>query len=74
MGTSAERDGPRQYLTGGDRRRLGRSAEAVALVLRNPSRFVGLFECLGSSDAVIRSRAADVIEKGPAPALLLAGV
>ena len=46
----------------------------MALVLGDPSRFAELFECLGSSDAVIRSRAADVIEKDPDPALLLAGV
>ena len=63
MGTSAERNGPRQYLTGGDRRTPGRFAEAVALLLGDPSHFAGLFECLGSSDAVIRSRAGDVIEK-----------
>ena len=50
-------------LAGGDRRSLGRAAEALALVRANPVRLSELVELLWDSDAVIRMRAADCLEK-----------
>jgi hypothetical protein len=50
-------------LTGGDRRSIGRSDEVVAAVLRDPSLFGVVFGGLWSSDALVRMRAADALEK-----------
>jgi hypothetical protein len=53
----------RALLGGGDRRSLGRSGEAVALVLEAPERFGELIGFLYDSDPLIRMRAADAAEK-----------
>jgi hypothetical protein len=53
----------RQMLTGGDRRSLGRSAEAVALMRERPECSGMLVDLLCDSDAVVCMRAADVLEK-----------
>ena len=53
-------------LQGGDRRSIGRSDQVVAQVLRKPSLFRGLIECLWSDDLIIRMRAADAAEKASA--------
>jgi hypothetical protein len=50
-------------LQGGDRRSIGRANQVAALVLRQPDRFPELIQCLRSSDAVVRMRAADASEK-----------
>jgi hypothetical protein len=53
----------RQMLTGGDRRSLGRSAEAVALMRERPEYSQMLVGLLCDSDVVVCMRAADVLEK-----------
>jgi HEAT repeat protein len=50
-------------LRGGDRRSLGKSAEAVALVSKKPALFAELFAGLLDPDPVVRTRAADAVEK-----------
>lgn len=50
-------------LQGGDRRSIGRSGEVVMAVMDDPSLFLEVFEGMFSSDPLIRTRAADVIEK-----------
>lgn len=52
-----------EMLAGGDRRSIGRSNEAVALILENPELFDALFSGLLSDDPVIRMRSADAVEK-----------
>jgi len=53
----------RELLTGGDRRSLGRSHEAVVKVAREPALFEELIACLWDDDFVVRMRAADAAEK-----------
>jgi hypothetical protein len=50
-------------LSGGDRRSIGHSNEVVAQVLAHPAYFRQVFDGLSNDDAVVRMRAADVIEK-----------
>jgi hypothetical protein len=50
-------------LAGGDRRSLGRAAEVVELIRRAPRKISNLVECLWDSDARVRMRAADALEK-----------
>jgi hypothetical protein len=50
-------------MQGSDRRSIGRSAEVVKLVLREPRDFRELIRCLWSEDPVVRMRAADAAEK-----------
>ncbi len=50
-------------LTGGDRRSIGRSDEAVARVLRQPDLFPQLIEGMGGVEPLVRIRAADAAEK-----------
>lgn len=52
-----------ELLSGGDRRSLGRSGEAVRLVAERPELFGSLIEFLWHEDAVVRMRAADAAEK-----------
>ncbi|HKW62323.1 MAG TPA: hypothetical protein VJN89_07240 [Candidatus Acidoferrum sp.] len=51
------------FLSGGDRRSIGRSNQVVKLVLRAPTRFGELIECLWSDVPIVRMRAADAAEK-----------
>jgi hypothetical protein len=51
------------YLSGGDPRSLGRTAEVPRLVLRHPGRVEELFECLFSGDETLPMRASDALEK-----------
>ncbi len=51
------------YLSGGDRRSLGRADELVAVLLRKPRQLGQLIACLWHDDPLIRMRAADVAEK-----------
>ncbi len=59
-------------LRGSDRRSIGRSNDVVKLILRVPSRFAELVQCLWSDDPIVRMRAADATEKASAvkPGLL----
>jgi hypothetical protein len=50
-------------LRGGDRRSIGRSNAVVDAVRRKPDRFGELWECLSNADAIVRTRAADALEK-----------
>jgi hypothetical protein len=50
-------------LKGGDRRSLGDSGEVVKAVLDTPTLFEELVAGLFGSDAVVRMRSADVMEK-----------
>jgi vesicle coat complex subunit len=50
-------------LAGGDRRSIGRANLAVSMILSQPHRFPELFACLRDSDALVRMRAADALEK-----------
>ena len=52
-----------KMLTGGDRRSLGRAAEVLELVHAQPERLGELVQLLWDSDAVVRMRAADCLEK-----------
>lgn len=52
-----------RMLTGGDLRSIGRSEEAAAEVLANPPLFSHLIRAMGSSDPILRMRAADAAEK-----------
>jgi hypothetical protein len=53
----------RSMPSGGDRRSIGRSDEAVKLVGAEPKRVAELAELLWDSDEVVRMRAADALEK-----------
>jgi len=53
----------RVMLSGGDRRSIGRANEVVTLVLARPERVAELIERLWDSDASVRMRAADALEK-----------
>ncbi len=50
-------------LRGGDRRSLGKSAEAVRRVTKTPALFADLIAGLLDPDPVVRVRAADAVEK-----------
>lgn len=50
-------------LKGGDRRSIGRSNQVVSKVRRTPSLFPLLVEGLFHTDALVRMRAADAVEK-----------
>ena len=50
-------------LQGGDRRSIGRADAVVRALLRDPSRFDELWDCLANGDSVVRMRAADALEK-----------
>jgi len=50
-------------LEGSDRRSIGRADEVAQLVLKEPSRFRQLIECLWDENPVVRMRAADAAEK-----------
>jgi HEAT repeat protein len=50
-------------LKGGDRRSIGRAEEVVSDVLENPALFKDLIAGLAVSDALVRMRAADAMEK-----------
>ncbi len=50
-------------LEGGDRRSIGRAAEVVADVSRDPRLFAVLLDGLDVDDPVVRMRAADALEK-----------
>lgn len=50
-------------LQGGDRRSIGRADAVVRALIRDPSRFDELWDCLASGDSVVRMRAADALEK-----------
>jgi len=50
-------------LAGGDRRTIGRSDQAVAIVSKDPRLFARLIAGLWSEDALVRMRAADATEK-----------
>jgi len=52
-----------KLLEGGDRRRIGRADEVVAMLSRDPGRFRELVAGLWSEDPVVRMRAADATEK-----------
>jgi HEAT repeat protein len=52
-----------EKLPGGDRRSIGRSAEAVADVLADASLFGELFQGMLHADPLVRMRAADSVEK-----------
>ena len=53
----------RDLLMGGDRRSIGRVDEVLELVLGQPKRVGELAKLLWDSDAVVRMRAADALEK-----------
>jgi len=53
----------RDLLMGGDRRSIGRVDEVLELVLGQPKRVSELAKLLWDSDAVVRMRAADALEK-----------
>src|SRR5580658_7705264 len=50
-------------LAGGDRRSIGRADEVADLVGREPKVLPHLVECLWDTDALLRMRAADAMEK-----------
>jgi hypothetical protein len=52
-----------QKLTGTDRRSIGRSDEVVTEVLAEPALFDAVFEGMLATDAVLRMRSADAVEK-----------
>ncbi len=52
-----------RQLTGGDRRSIGKSGDAVRRISRTPSLFSDLFEGMFAADPLIRMRAADAVEK-----------
>jgi hypothetical protein len=53
-------------LLGGDRRSIGKSNHAAALVLEQPELIAVLFQGLDSTDPVLRMRCSDAIEKATA--------
>jgi len=52
-----------EMLSGGDLRSIGRVPEILGAMERIPGRLNELVLCLGSGDPVVRSRAADALEK-----------
>jgi len=52
-----------EALGGGDRRSIGRANFVVAQVRRDSARFEELWTCLYHSDALVRMRSADALEK-----------
>jgi hypothetical protein len=52
-----------EKLKNGDRRSIGKANEVVADVLKTPSMFGEVFDGMLNEDAIIRMRAADVVEK-----------
>jgi hypothetical protein len=56
-------DGVIDMLRGGDRRSIGRVADVVELIARDPSLFPELVMGLDADDAVIRLRVTDAMEK-----------
>ncbi len=50
-------------LEGGDRRSIGRSEEVVSDILKNPALSKDLITGLSATDAIVRMRASDAIEK-----------
>jgi len=55
--------GVKQKLSGGDLRSIGRANEIVRFIERNPKRFGEVVLLIFEGDPIVRSRAADVIEK-----------
>jgi hypothetical protein len=53
----------REMLYGGDLRSIGRVPEVLGFVEKNPGRMNELVRCLECGDPVVRSRAADALEK-----------
>lgn len=53
----------REMLSGGDLRSIGRVPEVLGVMEKNPGRMNDLVRCLESVDPVVRSRAADALEK-----------
>jgi len=53
----------REYLTGGDRRSLGRSKELLQLMRVRMDLFPQLLRCMWDSDPLVAMRAADAVEK-----------
>jgi hypothetical protein len=51
------------WLTGGDRRSIGRADEVASLIMREHGRLGELWSCLRNTDPVVRMRAADALEK-----------
>lgn len=52
-----------EKLKGKDFRSIGRSNEVVELIFKNPHLFNEAFQAISDSDALVRMRAADVVEK-----------
>jgi len=52
-----------EMLSGGDLRSIGRVPEVLGVIRKNPGRMNELVRCLESGDPVVRSRAADALEK-----------
>lgn len=52
-----------KMLEGGDRRSIGKSNKAAALVLEEPGRMDALFSGMASGDPLVRMRCADAAEK-----------
>lgn len=50
-------------LAGGDHRSIGRCAEVVRDIAKDPSQFETLFKGMLSADSLVRMRAADAVEK-----------
>ncbi len=55
--------GIEERLTGGDPRSLGNTEQVVAETLANADLLPELFECMFSSDEIVRMRAGDAVEK-----------
>lgn len=52
-----------EMLSGGDLRSIGKVPEVLGVMEKNPERMSELVRCLESGDPVVRSRAADALEK-----------
>ena len=52
-----------EMLTGGHPNSLGRTVEAVEMVLANPARLGGLYACYQSEDAVVRLRTSNALKR-----------
>ncbi len=52
-----------RQLSGGDARSLGRAEKVVEMVLSDPRKVSHLFQCLFSTDEIVRMRAGDALEK-----------
>ena len=53
----------RRMLSGGDRRSIGRSGDAVARVQKDPALFGEVIRAMEDEDPIVRMRAADAAEK-----------